>query len=565
MRVLWTLTGVACTPSSGPPADPTPGIEGHDEVTIERYGPCESSGYGIMGLEERASARGLLQIAPRDVTPRSCPYVPGGIVASDLDGDGDVDLAFAQPDGFPALYEFEGAVFSPVVTADPGGLPSGRQPLAVAAADLDGDGLPELLVPGEGFLVSFPNLGGLLFGPAEIIHFQPEYPITCHQSLTLADFDGDGDLDLVLPGLDSIPEAGWIPPGTVPGDGSWGYVYLHQENSWEAVLAVGPGDRRWLSMLALPTDRDDDGDLDLLLASDRARDGRPGAAFYRNDGPGPDGVPLLIDDAPALAADLHSDTMGAASWDWNADGLPDYCLSDLLPDLRCLLSSPGGPYVEAGLALGLTAHIDEHPELGPEDVGQWSPWSLELIDLDNDGWPEMAAAAGQPPGAGGVWNTFRTTIQPDALWQGGPDGYTDVSWETGFARAEAHYGMVSVDLDHDGAREIILAGWDAPALLWENPCSDTAWIEVDLQGPVGNSQGFGARVELFAGVQRSAQEVQSLRTVGQSPPTLHWGLGQADRIEFIRVRWPDGATSEILDLPVRARLIIRHPSRIEAM
>jgi hypothetical protein len=469
-----------------------------------------------------------------------------------------MDLMFSRPEGFPHVYRNEGGTFTALPGLGPDTTESlGRPTLAQAAADLDGDRLPELLLVGEGFAALVPNLGEFSFGDAQLLHFQWDYPHTCYQSGAFGDWDRDGDLDLVLPGLDPVPSAGFLPDSLLPESGTWGLLLRNDgEGAWVEAQQVGPAGQPWLSMLAAWTDRDADGDLDLLLAADRSRDGRPGLAFYRNDGAG-----ALVNDAPAIGAEIHSCTMGFASLDLDGDGRLDYCLSDILPELRCLLAGEGGIFYEGGAALGLVAHIDEHPDIEPADAGAWSPWSLEAVDLDNDGWPEMAAAAGAPPGPGGVADSFVPALQPDALWQGGPDGFVDRSWELGFADDGAQYGMASLDLDQDGARELVLGAWGGPVRLWENPCRAGAWITVRLDGTPGNRDGFGARVTVSAGGRTQIQELHSLRTVGQSAPELHFGLGEVERVDELRVRWPDGAESVHTDLTVRAHVIVRHPGR----
>jgi hypothetical protein len=105
------------------------------------------------------------------------------------------------------------------------------------------------------------------------------------------------------------------------------------------------------------TDRDRDGDMDLIVAGDRSSAGGPGPTnFYRNDGPGDDGFPIFIDDAPEVSFAPWVHGMGVDSFDFNGDGLLDYCISDAVPALGCDLSGPQG-YVDAGLEL-------RHPDAG---------------------------------------------------------------------------------------------------------------------------------------------------------------------------------------------------------
>lgn len=544
--LLWLSCWAACAELDPPPpsSEPTPALAGR--LSFQPFAPCSEPALGLSGFREDASSVGLSWNAPPDDPPHRCFFAPGGVVASDLDGDGDADLAFHGLSG-PQLFEWREGAFVPRVGPSLGGALAGRDALATSAVDLDGDGLPELLLVGEGFFASAGNLAAWTFAAPEPLFLETEYPMTCWQTVVPADLDGDADLDIVLPAMDPILGEDRLPDSPLPSTGRWSRILWQEGGTFVPGPEIGPAGRRWLTQVALATDRDGDADLDLILVPDRARDGRPGLAFYRNDGT-VDGVLSLENDAPALDAELHLDGMGVASWDGNGDGLLDYCFSDLLPDLRCLASLPGGGYVETGLAWGLQSHIDAHPQLGPEDVGQWSPWSLEAVDLDHDGWVEVLAAAGPPAGLGGVGDSFRDPLQPDALFRGGPTGFTDESLTTGFFDDAAHYGIAAFDLEGDGARDVALGAWDAPAPLWRNACRAQSSVVIVPVGPALNRQAFGSRVEVEVDGRVQVAEVHGLRGVGQSVPELHFGLGDASAIDRLTVRFPHGPHFEFTDL-----------------
>lgn len=553
--LLWTIScldGGACV--IGPDAPDPPEVPA--AVQVQPFAPCVETRPGLEGFVEAAAVEGLDLRFPRDEERHRCFSVPGGVVASDLDADGLTDLIFTGPWPWPWV----GAAGPTGFVPQPGPtLPAWfaeRETLAVSAIDFDGDDLPELVLVGEGFLAVARNEGDFRFVSPEPWLLEEGYPATCFQTVVPADLDGDADLDLVLPAMDPILGADRYPDSAMPSEGRWGHLLWNEGGTFVVGQDIGPADRRWLSQVALASDRDADGDLDVMIIPDRARDGRPGLGFYRNDGQGA-GAPPWVEDGLALDAQLHLDGMGVASWDANGDGFPDYCLSDLLPDLRCLASTPEGRYVETGLAWGLSSHIDAHPEIEPEAVGQWSPWSVEAVDLDHDGHVELAVAAGAPPGVGGIDESFRAALQPDALFRGGAEGFADVSWVTGFHDDDAHYGLVSFDLHGDGTRDLVLGGWDTPADLWRNPCRPSPSVEVVLVGPRGNRQAFGARVELAAGGRTQVQEVHGLRAVGQSVPALHFGLGDAAIIERVSVRFPHGEHIEAEGLAVGHRIVIR--------
>ncbi len=100
--------GAACPPPSSPGEPPGSEATPAAELEIELAGPCETPVEGFDRLQSVAMERGLDLVLPADDSPRSCLYVPGGVVASDLDLDGDPDLLFSRPEGFPHLFSSEG-------------------------------------------------------------------------------------------------------------------------------------------------------------------------------------------------------------------------------------------------------------------------------------------------------------------------------------------------------------------------------------------------------------------------------------------------------------------------
>jgi hypothetical protein len=370
--------------------------------------------------------------------------------------------------------------------------------------------------------------------------------------------DGDGDLDLLLTGhmgwtsnwseQEGEEEGGLeIPWPPVP----WGHLLaINEGDGFDTQLL--PGSEDSASQLAFFTDRDNDGDLDLFIGGDRAAQPQLPARFYRNDGVGSDGRPLLVDEAPALATDLVMASMGVAIYDLNDDGFLDYCISDTGP-LICLVSSGDTGYFEATTAMGL-GH-----EMVP-DMEAWSAWSVDFADLDNDGHPDAVATAG---------NAFFQSVideeefsQPNAVWRGTPDGFEESSSELGFDDPGYHYGMATVDLDGNGFLDVAIASPFSESLLWWSGCNDNAWIEVDLRGPDGNREGFGARVAVQTTDRTHLQEIHGPRTVGQGPSLLHFGLGTLDRIPLLTVTWPDGEVSQVEELPTRRVVTVTHPSML---
>ncbi|MFG0299696.1 MAG: FG-GAP-like repeat-containing protein [Phycisphaerales bacterium JB047] len=124
-----------------------------------------------------------------------------GIDDADYDGDGDVDLALIRNDSMLLIYmnDGDGHMASPVPYT------ASRNMLAMVSADFDADGSIDIAAANSGApahgevtgLLVFRNKGDGTFGPEELY----ENPIGADmKSIEAADFDADGDIDLVYQG-----------------------------------------------------------------------------------------------------------------------------------------------------------------------------------------------------------------------------------------------------------------------------------------------------------------------------------------------------------------------------
>ena len=535
---------------------------------------CSSPVDGFARMTERAVEMGIDLEVEGDYEKGPCGYIPGSVVAQDIESDGDVDILYNNRRGAPHLYLNDGSGNFTLAEGLLPGVFADRDFYAVGLVDIDGDHRLDLWATGLGMLLWSKNHGKLDFGDWQVVYFQENYPMECHSSFSFGDIDADGDLDIALPGLDEAPDSehlmtewdtGWLP--------SYDRLYINRDGEFELVLELSPDGDPGFSLVQAFTDRDRDGDLDLMSCTDRpvvpsdSHPGFPPQAFNRNDGIGPDGVPILVNDAPEIGADVRVSAMGLGSNDLNGDGLLDYCMSDVANQLTCLMSI-NGSYYEGAMALGLAPEQSIHPQL-PDDwderegnfgMSVWVSWGLSMIDFDNDGNLDMAAAAGPPPDQGSVHYSNIHDWQPDWIWKGKDDGtFEDAILETGFDSLQFNYGLVTADLRGDGYREIILGPFDGAPAIWDNPCGTDAWLEVELVGADKNTEGYGAMVIVEYDGKEDIQEMHNLQAVGQSVSRLHYGLGDRDRVDRISVTWTDGTESVAEDIETRRVVTFVHP------
>jgi enediyne biosynthesis protein E4 len=510
-------------------ASPTEELSIGDEVV------CVDPVSGMGRFSEQSQTRGLTRgLSDPGAIKEPLAWGHGGsTVAQDMDADGDIDLVFGRFDGDPDIYVNDGTgnfARREITLEVP---PRLFETVTISAQDMDGDDKTDLILTNEGWVLLYRALGDYLYAPFEEIHIEDGSPRHGWLTHTWGDPDGDNDLDLLLP--TSTNNGGEGDPELLVWneDGVFGEP-TRLDNGVGTTTLVG-----------LFTDVDGDQDSDIFIPSDLG----PPSTMWRND------AGAFTEIAESVGAAVSMAGMGVDAADLNGDGLLDYCITDVGPP-RCLQSDPSGIYVEPGAALGLT------PAEWIEHAGTIG-WSLDFADFDADGNLDLAQSGGPFPKEDSEEEvTFFDW--PDLLWSSDDDGqFTDVTAEAGFGDIANHTGLATADFDGDGFLDIVAAGPINTPVLHMNTCGAGGWLMVELVGPLGNNEGFGAQVEIEDGTYRQTREVQSLRGISQGPSRIHFGLGNRDEVDRLTVRWPDGETSNFAAVPTRRQVTVAHPSRVE--
>jgi FG-GAP-like repeat len=326
-----------------------------------------------------------------------------GIAVGDADSDGHDDLYVCDGGGLPnRLYLQSPDGSNRDVSAEAGvdWLEASRSALFV---DLDNDGDQDLVVATVALILVMENDGHARFS----LHGGIPGMSDPH-SLSAADFDGDGNLDLFVcnygAGTSAGGERGFEARAPVPFNDArnGGRNALLRNNgalsfsdvTAEAGLTAG-GDR-W-SFAAAWEDFDNDGDQDLYIANDFGRNN-----LFRNDGG------KFTDVAAASGVEDISSGMSVDWGDANRDGRMDIYVGNMF-------SSAGGRIAyqrqfgknnpEAApdfqrMARGNTLFLanrdgtfHDASESSGVHVGLWA-WSSLFADINNDGWQDLVVANG---------------------------------------------------------------------------------------------------------------------------------------------------------------------------
>ncbi len=231
--------------------------------------------------------------------------------------------------------------------------------------------------------------------------------------------------------------------------------------------------------------------------------------------------------------------MGIASTDLNADGYPEFYLTSMADHkLQTLVAPAPGTtpdYSDVAWARGVTAH---RPFVG-DDPRPSTGWHAQFADVNNDTRADLFVAKGN------VWDMPDFALaDPNNLLLQGPDGvFVEVADKAGTASMQPSRGAAVVDLNADGALDLVVVNRNAPAQVWRNAGPVGNWVRLALSQPGPNPTAIGAFVEVQSGDRRQRHEV----TVGGGHASgiwgpQHFGLGAADKAQ-VRVIWPDGHIS----------------------
>jgi len=121
-----------------------------------------------------------------------------------------------------------------------------------------------------------------------------------------------------------------------------------------------------------------------------------------------------------------------------------------------------------------------------------------------------------------------------------------VSYASGFDFPDDARAVASVDWDHDGDLDLWITNRTAPRLryLANNGTPGHRSIQFRLEGRTGNRDAIGARLVLELGDRTLVKGVcAGSGYLSQSSRTVHFGLGDADTVGSLSVRWPGGANA----------------------
>ena len=495
----------------------------------------------------------------QQASPTAKKYLPetmgSGVALFDYDNDGRLDIFLAngalitdptpkgaipkktEPKYWNRLYHqkpdgtFEDAT-------EKAGLTGNGYSTGVAVGDYDNDGFEDIYVAGYGRSTLYHNNGDGTF--TDVTDAAGVAGSGWMTSAAWVDYDNDGRLDLIV-----ARYMQWDFDDIVCADskGARGYCHPDMFKPESVLLFHNDGGGKFTEVshkagIDKPSkglgiaiaDYDHDGWMDILVANDAIQQ-----YLFHNRGDG-------TFEEVGLAAGVGFDGaghafsgMGVDFSDYNNDGWPDIFITDLAHQRFALFTNQkDGTFDYSTSIQGLAPISQLH-----------SGWGVRFMDYDNDGWKDLLIVQSH------VMDTIENT-EPNLHYRESPallhneqgKKFVDVSAASGsvFQQQWAARGMAIGDLNNDGKLDAVLTTNDGPAhVLLNETATANHWIMLRLVGVKSNRDAIGAEVRMLTS---AGEQFATVTTTGSyqssSDKRLHFGLGSADSIREIDIRWPSG-------------------------
>ena len=507
------------------------------------------------------------------------PTMIGGCAFGDYDGDGLPDLYVTSSvphwgkkneKSCGRLYRNLGGNRFEDVTARAGIHACG---LGMGAfwVDLDGDGRLDLYLTNVGANVVYWNRGDGTFEEGKNTGLEdPLFSV----GAAFLDYDGDGRVDVVVANyLDSTPEWEARQPQfelRVPEDyaGQPSHLFRNDGNrhftdvTKEAGLSMNPADTKTLGVAVL--DYDGDGRPDLFFANDRV-----GNRLFRNRGDGTFEETTAETGAGVLGERARAG-MGIAVGDPFGDGRPSVFVTNFGGEPNSLYRNVEGALFE-----------DAGGASGAAPVGlPFVRWGTHFADFDNDGWPDVYAVGGHlAPRLVRMVGHYKSGkakyveagdpayAQKTIVLHNLGGGHFEEWKETGdlaTARMSGR-GSAVADIDNDGDLDLFVVDLAGSSRLFENVSGSRAsWIRIEPRPAADRRTVLGTKVRVTAGGRsQTAWFFVSPSYASGSLTDLHFGLGNAERVDEVAVTWPGGETQTFRDVPARKIYTLRRGATLE--
>ena len=291
-----------------------------------------------------------------------------------------------------------------------------------------------------------------------------------------------------------------------------GFGNLNFDISLMPTLAVGG------NYQSIWTDYDNDGDFDMYLSKCRAGapvgDAQRINLLYKNNSNG-----TFTEVGAQAGVNDGSQSWSTAIEDFDNDGDMDMLLSNISDTNKFYRNNGDGTFTDIYSTTGIDAQVGS--------------WELQTADFNNDGFV-------------------------DFIWQNNKQVYInngDLTF-TGYLFPFNEGGIG--DLNNDGFLDVQFNN-----TIYYNVPNANNWIKINLKGMLSNSNGIGARIEIYGAWGKQIREIRSGHGFSHmSSLNAYFGIGTAPAITKVIIKWPSGVIDTILAPTINQALFVIESSTL---
>ena len=309
----------------------------------------------------------------------------------------------------------------------------------------------------------------------------------------------------------------------------------------------------------LTADFDNDGFTDIYVANDSTA-----STLYHNQKNGTF-VDISVEAGCAFSADGKPQAgMGVSAADYDGDGNIDILKTNFAGDTPSLYRNRGNnSFEDTTFTAGLGANT------------RFLGWGAGFIDFDNDSWPDILICNGHVYPEVEQLKTEAGYAQRKVLYRNlGSGHFEDVSMYggPGITETAPNRGCAFGDFDNDGDIDVVTNCTNAtPQLLRCDSHTGNNWVKIKCVGTKSNRSAIGARLRCVIKTPngKTHQQIDEVRSGGsyysQNDLRIHFGVGKADKVDLLEIRWPNGQTETFKDLQVNRLFRIEEGKGVQTL
>lgn len=524
-------------------------------------------------------------------------YNGGGVAVGDINNDGLEDLYFSSNQGSNALYLNKGDFKFDDITQDANVADADGWTTGVSMIDINNDGWLDIYVCKSGSLKDHHPRKNKLYINQQDNTFKEDAAAwgIDHFGFSIQayffDYDMDGDLDMYLvnhrsdfqnnttidPRLQQIKE---------PYNSD--QLFRNDGRRFTNVTKVAGIENKAWGLSAAIGDFNNDHRPDVYVANDFLE----GDFLYINQGDG-----TFKDEILSRFKHISANSMGSDFADINNDLQSDLLVLDMLAEdhirskenMASMSTENFHTIVNSGYHHQYMSNMlqlnngdgsfSEIAQLSGIAKTDWS-WAPLIADFDNDGYNDVFVTNGIEHDLSNqdFRNKMKTNIinrkkvsleeaismmpsnkLSNYIFKNNQDlSFSNQTKDWGFGAKVNSSGAVYADLDNDGDLDLVTNNQGAEAQVYKN-YSDANTITFSLLGTSKNINGIGTTIHVYTKGLQQSKTLQLSRGYQSSVSNkLHFGLGESETIDSVKVFWQDGKQQLVTAIAANTMLSLKY-------